>query len=78
MAVIGICPFLTVSWVGLQRVVVAFPGHSHLLSDRVTTRYLSHRIARLALPSFHSADLLYYYFSSNGYPTKTALLHKAV
>ena len=53
VAVIGICPFFNVSWVGLQRVIVAFPGHSHLLSDRITTRYLSLRIVSLALAIFH-------------------------
>ena len=26
------CLFLTVPWVGLQSVIVAFPGHAHLLS----------------------------------------------
>ena len=26
-----LCFFLMVSWVGLQRVVVVFPGHTHLL-----------------------------------------------
>ena len=30
VAVIVHCPFLTVPWVGLQCVTVAFPGHAHL------------------------------------------------
>ena len=25
------CHFLTMLWVGLQRVIVAFPGHTHLI-----------------------------------------------
>ena len=33
MAVIVLCLFLTVPWVGLQFVIVAFPGHTHLLFD---------------------------------------------
>ena len=32
VAVIVLCLFLTVSWVGLQRVIVPFSGHVHLLS----------------------------------------------
>ena len=31
LAVSVLCLFLTVPWVGLQCVIVAFPGHSHLL-----------------------------------------------
>ena len=31
MAVSINCLFLTVPWVGLQRVIMAFPGHTHLL-----------------------------------------------
>ena len=31
MAVGDLYLFLKVSWVGLQRVIVAFPGHIHLL-----------------------------------------------
>ena len=33
VAVCVLCPFLTVPWVGMQSVFVAFPGHIHLLSD---------------------------------------------
>ena len=29
------CLFLAVLWVGLRSVVVAFPGHTHLLFNRV-------------------------------------------
>ena len=29
VAVSVLCLFLTVSWVGLQCVIVAFPGHTH-------------------------------------------------
>ena len=31
VAVCVLCLFLTVLWVGLQSVIVAFPGHTHLL-----------------------------------------------
>ena len=31
MAVCVLCLFLTVQWVGLQSVIVAFPGHTHFL-----------------------------------------------
>ena len=31
-SVIALCLFLKVPWVGLQCVIVAFPGHAHLLS----------------------------------------------
>ena len=33
VAVIVLCLFLTVSWVGLWSVIVAFPKHTHLLLD---------------------------------------------
>ena len=31
VVVVALCLFLTVPWVGLQCVIVAFPGHTHLL-----------------------------------------------
>ena len=31
VAVSGLCFFLTVPWVGLQCVIGAFPGHTHIL-----------------------------------------------
>ena len=33
MTVSVLCLYLTVAWVGLQCVIVTFPGHSHLLFD---------------------------------------------
>ena len=33
MTVSVLCLFLTVPWVGLQCVIVAFPGHTHLLLE---------------------------------------------
>ena len=34
-----LCNFLTVPWVGLQCVIVAFPCHTHLLCDSIKLRY---------------------------------------
>ena len=36
MVVNALSPFLTVPWVGLQCVIVAFPGHTHLLFLKIT------------------------------------------
>ena len=33
VAVIVLCLYLIVPWVGLQCVIVVFPGHNYLLSD---------------------------------------------
>ena len=33
-----LCLFLTVPWVGLQCVIVAFPGHTHLLFHVILLR----------------------------------------
>ena len=32
VAVCDLCLFLTVPWVGMQSVIVAFPGHTHIFS----------------------------------------------
>ena len=40
----ALCLFLTVSWVGLQCVIVAFPGHTYLLFEVYYTRTLSYFI----------------------------------
>ena len=37
VAVCIMCLFLTVPWVGLQSVIVAFPGHTHLLLSAPAT-----------------------------------------
>ena len=39
LAVSILCHFLFVSWVGLQCMIVAFPGHSHLLLTHTATLY---------------------------------------
>ena len=33
------CLFLTVLWVGLQYVIVAFPDHTHLLFDKIAITF---------------------------------------
>ena len=40
------CLFLTVPWIGLQCVIVVFPGHTHLLidEDKFTYFVLSLRV----------------------------------
>ena len=35
-----LCLFLTVPWAGLQSVIVAFPGHTHLLFTRTHTLFI--------------------------------------
>ena len=35
-----LCLFLTMPWVGLQCVIVAFPGHTHFLGSKVVVLLL--------------------------------------
>ena len=42
MAVIVICLILTVPWVDLQYVIVAFPGHTHLPPDSGVIKHFSY------------------------------------
>ena len=46
-----LCLFFAVSWVGLWSVIVAFPGHTHLLHDSCVCeawlQLLAHRIRRI-------------------------------
>ena len=35
MSEVLLCPFLTMQWVGLQLVIVAFPSHAHFFYGSV-------------------------------------------
>ena len=44
MAVSVLWPFLTVQWVGLQCVIVAFPGHAHLFFELLSFKEINYMV----------------------------------
>ena len=51
MAVSDLCLFITVPWVGLQYVIVVFPGHTHL------PLIATHIISKLSTKVFYHSQL---------------------
>ena len=53
VTVCGLCLFLTVPWVGLQCVIVVFPGHTHLLFAVCPRAKHFHLVARYCKLGFY-------------------------
>ena len=53
MTVCGLCLFLTVPWVGLQCVIMVFPGHTHLLFAVCPRAKHFHLVARYCKLEFY-------------------------
>ena len=64
MAVGGLCVFLAMLWVGLQSVIVAFPGHTRLFFNLLPTNVVFLKATFNTVMMFHYISRVYRVHSS--------------